>query len=93
MKNLGLQPTSKTSSSLSDEDAFLEVGNFNLEETNEDLKGKRASNLVKYQRISQRISFTDIACAKHLRMTSLYSKCVAFTAFAFWHRVLMLVQI
>ena len=43
MKNLGLQPTSKTSSSRSDEDAFLEDGNFNLEETNEDLAAKSNS--------------------------------------------------
>ena len=56
------------------------------------LKGKIASSVVKYRRISQRLSFKR-HCLKHLHMSLHYSKCVAFTAFAFLHRVRMWVQI
>ena len=50
MKDLGLQPISKTSSSLSDEDVFLEYGNFNLEETNAGFSGeiKQSSKTIKH---------------------------------------------
>ena len=34
-----------------------------------------------------------LSCWSHLHMNSHYSKCVAFAAFAFWHRVPMWVQI
>ena len=56
------------------------------------LKGKIASSVVKYRGISQRISFKR-NCLKHLHMNLHYSKCDAFTAFAFWHRVRMWAQI
>ena len=46
------------------------------------LKGKITSSVVKYRTISERISFNRL-CLKHLHMNSHYSKCVAFTAFAF----------
>ena len=46
------------------------------------LKGKIASSVVKYRRISPRLSFKR-HCLKHLHIDSHYSKCVAFTAFAF----------
>ena len=56
------------------------------------LKSEITSSVVKYRRVSQRISFKR-RCLKHLHMNLHHSKCVAFTAFAFWHRVRMWVQI
>ena len=52
------------------------------------LKSIIASIVVKHRYISQQISFSR-HCLRHLHMNSHDSKCVAFTALAFWHRVQM----
>ena len=56
------------------------------------LRDKIIRSVVKYRHISHPISF-NWHRLKHLLMNSYHSKCVAFAAFAFWHRVPMWVQI
>ena len=56
------------------------------------LKDKIIWSVVKYQHISHQISY-NWHRLKHLHMNSHHSKCVAFAAFAFWHRVPMWVQL
>ena len=56
------------------------------------LKDKITWRVVKYRHISHPISF-NWHRLKHLHMNSHHSKCVAFAAFAFWHRVPMWGQI